>query len=363
MKTKIKSSLLEPSWFEKAIFDTLDLYEKGKDLRDCPLAEFYRNYKTWGGRHMSITTENFEESLKKRMESFIKLYKDIKINGYKDIAPFFVWFDNDGFIHTYDGHHRLSIIRYLGIDPEVEIMTDWTSKGIDPSGIEGTDYPLVEIATSIWGYKRLYHFVNDPLGRLKDFTTQRPDTEERRNYILNNLVNHQKGFSGSTPSAKVLDIGCSEGYLCHEIAKTGYDVTGIEKGYIPNEEGRGRKLIATARYLATLQSIKADFILSDWKDILRKNVFYDNILYLSVLHNEINALGYDAAMNNLQIFRGKCKRLFIEIPDINIQKDWEYAFKVDEFIPKAERLTGMAVKEVWNGYRPIILLENKLYEN
>ena len=158
----------------------------------------------------------------------------------------------------------------------------------------------------------------------------------------------------------VLDIGASEGYLSRELAKEGYDVTGIEKGYLLNKEGRGRILIAITRYLATLQSVKIKTILSDWKDILRKDVSFDNILYLSVLHNEINALGYDTAMNNLKLFRGKCKRLFIEIPDIKVQKDWTYAFTVDDFVAKAQRLTGMELVEVWNGYRPIILLENKI---
>jgi SAM-dependent methyltransferase len=346
MKHKIKSSLIERSWFEKAIFDTLKMYEKGKDLMSSPLADFQRNYKTWGGIHMSIIGKDLESGIGERLDDFVALFENIK-KGYKDISPFFVWFDDDGFIHLYDGHHRLSIIRYLGIDPEVSISTDWDSAGIDPTGVKGRDFPLAEIASSIWGFNRLYHYVNDPLKRLGGFTIQRPDSESRRDYISKNLV-------GKT----VLDIGCSEGYLCHELAKKGYEMTGVEKGYIVGEESRVRSLVAIARYLATLQSVKADFILSDWKDILKKDVFFDNILYLSVLHNEINNLGYGRAMDNLKLFRGKCKRLFIEIPDVSVQPDWAYAFVPDKF-PVMEKLTGMELKEIWQGYRPILLFENK----
>ena len=349
MQHKIKSSLLEKSWFESAIFDVLDKQAKGGDIYNSLLAVFLKNYKVWGGLHQSMIRKDLNVAIKDRIDNFIKLYTDIRENGYKDLEPFFVWFDNDGFIHLYDGHHRLSILRFLGLDPLVSISTEWTSKGIDPTGVVGRDFPIKELASSIWKKNRLYHHVNDPLNRFAGWEVQRPDTETRRDYILKNLT-------GKT----VIDIGASEGYLSHEIAKTGRDVTAIEKGYIPNEEGRGRILISIARYLATLQSIKMKTILSDWKDIIRKDVSYDNILYLSVLHNEINALGYDVAMNNLKLFRGKCKRLFIEIPDVKVQKDWEYAFNVDEFVAKAQRLTGMELVEVWSGYRPIILLENKI---
>ena len=190
MKYKIKSSLIESSWFEETIFKTLDMYEAGeKDLTYSPLAEFQRNYKSWGGRHRSLIGKNLEIGIKDRLKDFIALYKNIKKNGYReDSDPLFVWFDDDGFIRLYDGHHRLSIVRYLKLNPEMLVSTDWDSAGIDPRGYKGRDFPLVEIASSIWnGQKKLYHYVNDPKERFKDFVRQRPDDVTRRDWILKKL--------------------------------------------------------------------------------------------------------------------------------------------------------------------------------
>lgn len=332
------------------------MYERGENLINSPLAEFQRNYMSWGGRHRDLIGKDLEEGIKERQQQFIILYKSIKKNGYCSskfgpfsiiISPFFVWFDDDGFIRLYDGHHRLSIIRYLGIDPDVEVSTDWDSKGIDPTGIKGRDFPLVETARSIFGREEMYQRIPDE--RLKHFKVQRPDSKERLNYLLKNVV-------GNT----VLDIGCSEGFFCHELGKKGYETTGIENGY-KHDRDRGRKLIAITRYLATIQNVKMNCILGDWKDLIREHDFkFDNILYLSVLHNEINALGAEKAFENLQLFRGKCQRLFIEIPNTRAQTDWKPYFLPEEIFTKLERETKMKIKEIWEGYRPIILLTNEL---
>jgi len=156
MKYKIKANLIEHSWFEKTISKLLICMKQEKDLTYSPLAEFQRNYKTWGGSHRSLIGKELEVGIVERTKEFIALYKDIKENGYKeDSPPLFVWFDDDGFIRLYDGHHRLSILRYLGHDlrehdPDVFVSTDWDSAGIDPHGYKGRDFPLVKVARSIF---------------------------------------------------------------------------------------------------------------------------------------------------------------------------------------------------------------------
>jgi len=354
MKYRIKSSLIESSWFEETIFKTLDMYEAGENLMDSPLAEFQRNYESWGGRHESLIGKDLEVGIKERFVDFIKLYEDIKQKGFNTDVPFFVYFDDDGFIRLYDGHHRLSIIRYLNYiksfvlkDPDVLVSTDWDSAGIDPHGYKGRDFPLASIARSIFGREEMYQRIPDE--RLAHFKVQRPDSKERLQYLMDNVI-------GET----VLDIGCSEGYFCHELAKEGYDVTGIENGY-KNDRDRGRKLLAITRYLATIQSVKMKCVFGDWKDLIREHdMKFDSILYLSVLHNEINALGAEQAFEDLRLFRGKCQRLFVEIPNIEKQKDWAEHFEIEKVCTELERETGMKVKEVWQGYRPIILLTNEL---
>jgi len=89
-----------------------------------------------------------------------------------------------------------------------------------------------------------------------------------------------------------------------------------------------------------------------------------NIFYLSVLHNEVNHFGEAQAFKNLKIFRGRTKRLFIEVPDISVQKDWSHIFTLPQLLPRLERETGMKVEEIWQGpdgeaYRPIIILTNQ----
>ena len=369
MKYKIRASLIEQSWFEAAIFKTLDMYEAGEDLTYSPLAEFQRNFKSWGGKHRSSIGKDVEVGISDRQKEFIELYESIKKEGYReDSPPLFVYFDDDGFIRLYDGHHRLSIVRYLAfkfldpLDKSIEsittaidkalstmiyVSTDWDSKGIDPTGIKGRDFPLVETARSIFGREEMYQRIPDE--RLKHFKVQRPDSEQRLEYLL-------KKIGGGS----VLDIGCSEGYFCHELAKRGHEVTGIEYGY-KSDRYRGRKLLAITRYLATIQNVKMKCIFGDWKDLLRDHdVKFDNILYLSVLHNEMNALGAEKAIEGLELFRGKCQRLFVEIPNIQAQRDWTPYFQMEKILPTLEERTKMKIQEVWEGYRPIVLLTNEL---
>jgi len=344
MKYKIKASLIQASWFEEAIFKTLDMYEAGKDITDSPLNVFQRNYLTWGGRHRSlIGKENdFEKGLKDRTIDFIELYKRIKDNGYDEDSPaLLVWFDNDGFIRLYDGHHRISILKYLGLDPDIWVETEWQS--IDVENTVGCDFPLVKKLVEKHGARRLYHYVDDP--RVKDFWINRPDGPSRLKYFSKKLV-----------GKSVLDIGCSEGYFSCEFAKMGYKTTGIDID---------KKLIAIARYLALINNTKVKFRTMEWEDLLRENdVFFDNIFYLSVLHNEVNHFGEAQAFKNLKIFRGRTKRLFIEVPDISVQKDWSHIFTLPQLLPRLERETGMKVEEIWQGpdgeaYRPIIILTNQ----
>jgi FkbM family methyltransferase len=338
MRYIINSSLIPSSWFREVIFKTLNMYKKKEDLMQSPLAEFQRNWNSWGGRHKDlINVKDYEEALKKRLDDFIELYNDIKKNGYDRYKkPFYVYFDKDGFLNLYDGHHRKSILEYLKIDPLVEVETEW--QGIDVDKTRGKDFPLEEeLANRFKGQKYMYQCVPDD--RLKDFKHQRLDEKQRIDFIQSNLT-----------GKNILDIGCSEGVLSHSLASCGYNITANETD---------RMLMAVARYLATINNLHIDCCLGDWKDLIRKqNTRFDNILYLSVLHNEVNLLGEEQAFKNLRLFRGKTDKLFIEVPDINVQPDWSSVFNPAKLYLRLEKETGMKIKEIYNGYRPIILLVN-----
>jgi len=328
-----KNTLLPHSWFELKILDTLYLYDHKQDISNSPLIQFMREWETTGGMHIDCYgSKDYEEAIHKRQDKVIELYESIKKHGYINEKPILVFFDSNGYMTLYDGHHRLSILIYLGLEVGVAVSTVW--KGVD--GAEGKDFPLFETIEKIHGGKRtLYQWMPDK--RLRDLPCSRSDSKARLDYILKHL-------KGDT----VLDIGCSEGYFSHELAKRGYTVTGVDTN---------NDLVSIARYLATIQGIKVDFKTADWRDILRNNTF-DNILYFSVLHNTINAAGEKAAFDDLELFRSRVGQLFVEIPHVSVQKDWEPVFGADKFDPALEFRTKLNIQQKWVGYRPIYLLNN-----
>lgn len=353
MRYKIKSSLIPPSWFEKAIFKTLTMYDKGKDLTNSPLIQIYRNWRVLGGMHVrcrheatggTVREKEYESCIQERQKDFIVLYESIKKRGYIDNEkiPILVQFDDNGYLHLQDGHHRLSILRYLNIEAEVTIETHWQGmwRPGEEDNLPDKDFPLVEKLKEIHhGNNFLYQWIPDE--RVKDFKCSRPDSKERLDYIL-------KHFKGKT----VLDIGCSEGYFSRELAKRGYKVTAVDTS---------RKLVAIARYLATIQNLKIDFQVRDWKDIMQRQVHFDNVLHLSVFHNIINSIGQQQAFKDLTLFRGKIDRMILEFPDVKVQPDWAYIFRKEVFDDRFQRETKLQIKDTsWKRYRPIYLLTNKI---
>lgn len=334
---KIKNTLLPHSWFEKVITDTLDLYTQGKDISNSPLVQFQRNYKTTGGMHLDCYKEkdgDYEAAIQKRQQKVIDLFEDIRLHGYKDTTVICVSFDSEGYVYLYDGHHRLSILRYLGIEAEVTCTTEWKG-AVDGSG--GKDFPLIEtIEHSHKGKRYLYQWIPD--SRVQDLPCSRPKDhqEARLKWLLGNL-------KGKT----VLDIGCSEGYFSNELAKRGYKVIGVDID---------RDLISIARYTANIQGLDTKFITGDWREVIRDYQHFDNILYFAVLHNQINANGDVKSFEDLELFRGRAEQLYCEVPDIEKQPDWAYIFSPDRFEPALEFRTKLNIQEKFVHYRPIYRL-------
>jgi len=306
---QVKYSILDGSEHEQPIHRTLAMYDKGKDISfNSPFLKAGQ----WVHHRLANGVYDIEIG-KKRQQQVIDLYESIKRDGYNG-SLIYAWFDRDGFPHVYDGFHRISILNYLGMDVPVNVTTnlnkDWAWCLIkDPDFIyRFGDFPLAEVLLDQPPSRNwIYHPIND--SRVSEFKVARPDSPNRLEYILDNLV-------GNT----VLDIGCAEGYFSREIAKRGYKVVGLDIR---------RDLVAISRYLSVLEGVDVEYRVGDWGSIIQEYEHFDNILFMSVLHNEMKdkshameGIGVDAGIKKLGLLKGKTDRLFFEVPGNSGETQW-----------------------------------------
>ena len=325
-----KQSLITNNNIEQVIHETLAIYDKGEDISNSPWIQSKE-----GLHHQNVyQAKDKDAALQKRQQEIISLYHSIKENGYNG-SPILAWFDNDGFIHLYDGFTRIAIMSYLNMVDYVNVETNW--RGVD--GSIGKDFPLVEtLMNESPAGAMLYQPVDDY--RLQGWKVDRLDSSERLKYITENLV-------GKT----VLDIGCSEGYFSRELAKAGYKVIAIDKS---------KGLVAAARYLSIINSLDINYQVGEWEAALKQNSSFDNILFLSVLHNDMKKVGVEKGLEKLQSFRGKAKMIFFEVPNNENEKQWmkegfpQFDFHVSANI--LEQSMTMKVIDKWDGLRSIFLM-------
>lgn len=337
MRYKSRSSLISQPWFDKIVAETLDMYNRGEDIEKSPFikSDVAKLHKDCGRK----TGEELKECIKERQNKLISLYLSIKDNGYNNKSPLLVSFDNEGRFQLFDGFHRTAVLQYLGLNIDVDLETNWTNMRPSSPLPRGQDFPLVE--TLLKEYPQgnwLYQPVSDP--RLTKFKVHRTDNSQRLDFILGSLVNKT-----------VLEIGCSEGYFSRKLAKRGYQVTAIDKspGYI-----------AVCRYLATINGLGINYEVAKWQEYLKQDVWFDNILFLSVLHNDM-MVDVEDTLKSLSVFQGKTSRVFLEIPN-DSPKDWSseiYDFSKAESIQRIEQEMGMRVRKQWKGYRPMYVLKKE----
>lgn len=320
-----ENSFITGNPIEKPIHDTLALYDRGEDISNSPFIQAgewkYHADQVDGATHQT---------------RLINLYESIK-KGYNG-SPILVWFDKDGYVHLYDGFHRIAIMNHLGMDVLVNAETEW--KGID--GSTGTDFPLAE--TLLREYPK-GHWLYQPLDdeRLSGWKVDRTDSAQRLEYILENL-------SGKT----VLDIGCSEGYFSRELAKRGFEVTAID---------RGKGLISSGRYLSAINNADVDYHHTpDWKPFVDGNGHYDNILLLSVIHNDMKEIGVEAGIEKLKSLRNKTGNLVCEFPGNDYKRCWNRqgypSYDFTENKKAVEDAVGMALKTERDGLQKMMVFQN-----
>lgn len=340
MSYKILNTLLPLGQREKMFMNTLDLLMKGENLNKSPLADWGRAAlkagRWWYGCEKATDKE---QCIRQRMTTFINLYHSINEKGYNG-SVISIFFDGNGQVQVYDGFHRLAIMKYLKMRTKVNCRISTR----DPNPARRGDFPLAKTIIKLNKGKNLYQPCDDP--RLKGFRVWRHDSAQRLAYVLKHRI-------GKT----VLDIGCSAGYFSRELTKRGSVVTALDTD---------KRRVAVTRYLATLGNLRLRYHVGSWQNYLanlKKGVRFDNILFLSVFHHDMIRMKPDKAFEALQLFRGRAKRMFVEVPLKSSEVKWLsaekrnlWSFSEESFVNILEENTGMKVKDTWYGIRPLFLL-------
>ena len=325
--------------FKNRLFDTLAMHKRGEDLTHSPVAEWGRQTlargEWWYGCEKA---QDQEKSIKERLQKVVALYTSLKKYGYAgaNLSVFFT--KTDGKVHLYDGFHRVAIMDYLGIHTNVNVVISTR----DPNPQRRGDFPLARTLIKLNSGKYLYQPCRDP--RVKDFKVWRRDSLQRLAYILSKLRDHT-----------VLDVGSCEGYFSRQLARRGYEVTAIDSN---------RSRVAVGRYLAAISGVIVKHEVITWQKFLERDVHFDNMLFLSVFHHTLLAVGVKKAFAALTKLRDKTSRVFLEAPIDAGKIAWTcpakkqaYRFTEAEFRSKLEKQTGMKVVDVWRLTRPLFLLE------
>jgi 2-polyprenyl-3-methyl-5-hydroxy-6-metoxy-1,4-benzoquinol methylase len=341
---QIRNTVLPVGYLYDILRRTLNLFNEGHDISNSPYVQWGRmtlaENRWWYGcqkRPRYAVIAKREQCIQERQQKVINLYLSLRDEGYTG-SEISVFFSKDGNIHTYDGFHRLCLMKYLGMDVMLNVVVSTHDKNPLLRG----DFPLAETLIAINGGERLYQPVDDE--RVKGFKLWRHECDERLAFILQHL-------DGQT----VLDVGSETGWFSRELAKRGYEVTAIE----PDEQR-----IAVSRYLAIITNLRVNHLHESWQTHLRREGRYDAALFLSVFHHNILAVGVEQAFSELAAFKGKTKQLFFECPSSASEIKWlrgtdkqKYHFLEADFIRRVEETVDMRVTASWKGVRYIYLLE------
>lgn len=344
MSYTISNRLLPTDYREEMITKTLDLYLEGEDIWESPLVRWGRKVVArgdwWYGCEGLAGTE-LEACILSRQRDVIRLYHSLKEKGYNG-SPISIYFDKKtGDVQTYDGFHRLSIMKYLGIEADMNCVISHHHPDPNQRG----DFPLAETLEEINSGNNLYQPLDDP--RVEGWNTWRHDSQHRLNFLLDDTL---------VPGT-VCDVGCSTGFFSRELTRAGFKTTGLEAS---------KKRIAVARYMAAIENVEMDFIEGRWQHELNGRKF-DNLLFLSVLHHDVLAQGLDQLKKDLAILRSSSARIVVEMPIASAGVKWLDKERKDlwDFTPIGlvnflEEATGMTLLKQGIGVlqdRPLLVLE------
>lgn len=342
-KYVINSDLLDIDSRRFHIFNLLDLYLRGEDFSNSDIAKWGRRTlkrKAWFYGCELVKEKDQEKCIQMRQKEIIAIYESIKKNGYTG-TTISIYFDKKtGQVHTYDGYHRLSILKHLGLSADCNCVVSYHHP--TRADMRG-DFPLAATLLELNKGKYLYEPIDDL--RVKNWTVWRPDSEKRLDVFKKHLV-----------PGTVLDVGCSSGFFSRKLAQAGFVVTSLEIN---------RTRLAVARYLSIIKNLKIRHIFDKWQNL---EEHFDNILLLSVLHHDFLGSGVDKTFENLRKLSQLCKVLVVEVPLSSASISWlkkgivnNWSFTLTGLSGLLELWTHKKIKSVEfvHAARPIFTLINK----
>ena len=273
-------------WNWQHYFDTWRMYDKN------PNAPFnqYPLYAVW--RKLFDASHPTKEVMKKAFT----LYTSMKTEGYipeksKD-NPMTVEILRNGVIRLYNGHHRLSIMKYLGQPKTVKVVVKIRTK-------DWVDFK--NTAFILYNKKQLYQPIDHP--DFADWSVVH-DSQDRLNAMLD--------YYGDVNGKHIFDIGSCTGWFSHELAKRGAVVIGTE---INSDRLR------ISRSLSIYHGLDKDnplFINRDFRNYLDKNKQrFDAVIYLNLLHHYLKK-DLTAGWNTVDLISKRTDTMFLGIGQHNL---------------------------------------------
>ena len=259
---------------------------------------------------------------KEMVNNFVKIYESIKKNGYlgseykgshitvvQTPEPYMPGLPpNHERVRVVNsryalkaGAHRVAALKKLGYEKaDCRVEEDY---GFSPP--DYTEYirrnMVKYIRSLLSNLPTLYQPV--PFSEFRDMRSNHR-CYERLNLILNNV---------DCNGLKVLDIGCSLGYFCYQLAKKGATVTGIDAD--PALIYINRKICELYGLNITFRQAFLDM------DVIESLGHYDCIIMFSILHHimanakisyqwELPKSGLEYSIELLSMLAKKCDRLF-----------------------------------------------------
>lgn len=312
--------------------ETWKLVDAGAKIRNLPLYHALTKYyserdlgrREYEAKLLGIKSTKGSDIAFKWLQIHIKLFNDIKRSGFKPELrnkPLSLRINDKGRLRIVDGHHTVSILKYLGYKKKLE----FTVVERDKKWLQ-----LKQKLYDMYKQKLLYQPVYHP-----DFDDWKIDRGclDRWN-IIKQHVENVKG-------KRVLDIGSNMGYFCERFTDLGARVVGIDPNPVRVQASRMFSEYHGYTEPPLYYCEKFEEHLED-ED-------YDLVLLLSLIHHYIRR-NPDEAWKALKLISEHCDKMILELGVNRLPLVWK-----PELVLKHSEYTKYTT--LYDGERPIYLYE------